>query len=111
MAAICSTTAAAQYGLEILERSIQDSQPNLTRFIVLSRSASPYTQTVTACSGPHPVLTEVLSKLPGLQLARLQQLASCPPLQGMMSTQAASSAQQQTAEPASMPLTLLNPTS
>ena len=37
MAAICSTTAAAQYGLEILEQGIQDSQPNLTRFIVLSR--------------------------------------------------------------------------
>ena len=36
-AAICSQTAAEQYGLHVLEREIQDSANNCTRFIVISR--------------------------------------------------------------------------
>lgn len=37
IAAVCSEQAAAQYGLRVLERNIQNSANNCTRFIVISR--------------------------------------------------------------------------
>ncbi len=38
-AAICSEEAAGQYGLEILERGIQNAENNTTRFVVISKEA------------------------------------------------------------------------
>ncbi len=42
-AAICGELAAAHYGLTILERSIQDSASNMTRFLVIGKTTSPPT--------------------------------------------------------------------
>lgn len=42
-AAIASLLAAERYGLKILERSIEDSPYNMTRFLVISRVESPST--------------------------------------------------------------------
>ena len=42
-AAIASALAAERYGLEILEKDIQDSSSNATRFFVLGRQCSPPT--------------------------------------------------------------------
>jgi chorismate mutase / prephenate dehydratase len=42
-AAIASTLAAERYGLNILEKDIQDSSSNATRFFVLGRQCSPPT--------------------------------------------------------------------
>ena len=41
IAAIGSLEAAAEYGLVVLRRNISDSSDNYTRFVVLSRSATP----------------------------------------------------------------------
>jgi chorismate mutase/prephenate dehydratase len=42
-AAIASALAAERYGLKVLERDIQDSSNNVTRFFVLGRNCSPAT--------------------------------------------------------------------
>ena len=42
-AAIASDTAAEIYGLEVLERAVEDNPDNVTRFFVLSRQESPRT--------------------------------------------------------------------
>ena len=42
-AAIASSLAAEQYGLKIIEKDIQDSAANVTRFLVLGKQCSPST--------------------------------------------------------------------
>lgn len=44
MAALSPLLAAELYGLEILERNVEDTDNNVTRFVVLSKTPKPYTR-------------------------------------------------------------------
>ena len=78
-AAICSEEAAAQYGLTILERSVQDEENNTTRFVVISKEAvlPPDASRISLCfSLPHTTgsLYNVLERFAmcGLNLTKIE---------------------------------------
>ena len=54
-AAIASARAGELYGLEVLDSDIQDSESNMTRFLVLSRDAL-----ITSPADPRPFKTSVV---------------------------------------------------
>lgn len=79
IAAICSEHAAKEYGLHILERNIQNSANNRTRFAVISRSLfiSECAQKISLCfSLPHKTgsLYSVLARFAaaGLNLTKIE---------------------------------------
>lgn len=79
MAAICSATAAKEYGLNILEENIQNSSTNCTRFIVISRELfiPDNAQKISLCFAlPHKTgsLSSVLARfaMSGLNLTKIE---------------------------------------
>lgn len=79
LAAICSQRAAEEFGLTVLERDIQDSEKNRTRFIVVSRELyiEPQADKISLCfTLPHVAgsLYNVLSRFAchGLSLTKIE---------------------------------------
>ena len=79
MAAICSTEAAQEYGLTILQENIQNEAENTTRFIIISKEAilSEDAGKISLCfSLPHVTgsLSNVLDRFAyaGLNLTKIE---------------------------------------
>lgn len=77
--ALCSEHAASQFGLNILERSVQDADRNRTRFIAIGRDLliPPHANKISLCFAvPHRIgtLSSVLDRLAaaGLNLTKIE---------------------------------------
>lgn len=79
IAAICSRRSAEQYGLEFLQKNIQDNPNNFTRFICISKNLEIYdgaalTDMILTLKNEQGILHKVLSKINtlGIDLTKLE---------------------------------------
>lgn len=79
VAAICSRRSAEQYGLEFLQKNIQDNPNNFTRFICISKNLEIYdganlTDMILTLKNEQGILHKVLSKINtlGIDLTKLE---------------------------------------